>query len=303
MFTDTKNRPLSRLFAQLFDLSLFFFILATLAIFFLPDFFQIGLLLIVPLLWIPIESILLTTFGATLGQKLFGLRIRRISGEILSPQKAFKNSLYLWDHTTKIIYRKNTLSTRAAQALSIFLIATTFTIGYTFRDLWISSEEDIFQEKLVGDLTWYTHKDKKYALEFPKEPTRISTDIPIPKSSETLHFEELRSDTSDMGFSLSYLNLPKRWLKWGSGLVLKGSLKFLVSNIPGAKIIRTSKHKYNSFPSLEFEIAKSNGLESAGRLILIKDRLYKLEVTYPKAKRTEMRAALTHFIQSFRVGA
>jgi len=73
----------------------------------------------------------------------------------------------------------------------------------------------------------------------------------------------------------------------------------IAGSIPGAKIRRTSKMKYRALPSLEYEFALLGGKESAGRLILQGNRLYRIEVTYAREKRESVRDSLAHFIQSF----
>lgn len=280
--------------AQVFDLALFFLLLVATAIFFLPQLYGAKLLLAAPILWMPIEAFLLATVGTTLGKKLFGVRVQERSGKKLTLARAAKHAAYLWNLEEQVRLREEGWGMHTLQAVCLAALSAALFVGHYFRDIWLSEEVEFFKEEVAGDFDWYFHKEPSYSLIFPKKPIRIQSELPVPKSKERLHLEEYKCKSNDLEYSLSYLTFPKRWLRWGSSLILKGSLKMIAGSIPGAKIRRTSKMKYQALPSLEYEFALLGGKEAAGRLILQENRLYRIEVTYPRQERESVREALAH---------
>jgi len=207
--------------AQFFDLALFFLLLVAAAIFFLPQFYGAKLLLAAPILWMPIEAFLLATAGTTLGKKLFGVSVRDGSGKKLTLARAAKHAAYLWNTEKQVTLREGGWRASALQAVSLAALGGALIVGHYFRDIWLSEEVEFFREEVAGDFDWYLHEEPSYSLIFPKKPVRIQSELPVPKSKERLHLEEYKCSGNDLEYSLSYLTFPKRWLRWGSRLILK----------------------------------------------------------------------------------
>ncbi len=92
------NRPIVRLLAKVFDLSLFTaFITIFISIFSLDLILKtskITLFMIYLLLWVLFEPILLSIFGNTPGKALLNIKIKCVNGDFLDFKTAFKRILY-----------------------------------------------------------------------------------------------------------------------------------------------------------------------------------------------------------------
>ncbi|WP_052487424.1 RDD family protein [Gordoniibacillus kamchatkensis] len=88
-------RPWHRYWARMIDVFVFSLIL-DLALFFAIDLLSlsraesIGLGICFLLVWVPVEAILLSTAGSTLGKWLFNIRVRDLNGDKLSLRAALK---------------------------------------------------------------------------------------------------------------------------------------------------------------------------------------------------------------------
>jgi len=304
-------------------------------------FIHIVTLALIPLLWVPFEILFLIGVSTTPGKALFGMSVVGIEGKRLGFFNAFRRATAFWfqglicnlpplnlcalalqgwhikkegkaswEKKSLILYREPKWVRRTTGLIGIFLTATTLYVGFQIRDFFSMTQERIFTAQTEGlaelPEQWHVVEsaDKTYSIAFPAEPTANTTHLPIPKSKDTLPYEELHCSIEESGytFNVSHTVLPAKWLKWSNGLVLKGALKFIVGYIPDAKIVKVFSNKFKTYPSLEFRLKKGEQ-ESAGRLVLVKNRLYKIEVSYPVEKREEMGEVLDRFISSFEPAA
>lgn len=154
--------------------------------------------------------------------------------------------------------------------------------------------------KQDGKWTAFKDPDGKFHIDFPSTPETAEKVIPTTSGNDPLAFSEVKLLKEEVEYSLSYTTLPKSITKWSSGLVLKGSLKLLAKHFHnGAKIQKKSSSKFKKQPAIDFILQKKGNTESMGRLILIGSKLYKVEVTYPSAKREVVQENLSIFMQSF----
>ena len=156
-------------------------------------------------------------------------------------------------------------------------------------------------EKVTKDFSnWveFAPEGKNFSIKFPKEPETSFKELPVPKSSDTLPYHEHKSLVMDKyPVSLSYTTLPDNIVKHSANLVLKGSLKILMTEL-GADLIGSNSNAFNSYSALDFQ--HSNGdVQTIGTLILVESTLYKLEISFPIDHQKEIEEDLTHFIRSF----
>ena len=189
----------------------------------------------------------------------------------------------------------------------LFLLVALVGFGATFLYFDIYREKQLaFDLHGVGDhkdtlKTWtpFTPKSRNFSIYFPKKPMEKTVNLSIPGSRDVLVYREFYLEhENNHRFSISYATLPERWIKWGHPLVLKGAFKLIIKNLGKVSVVGKSSNTFKTYPSLDYEhYAHEN--ETAGTLILVKNVLYKVEMTYPLAKRGEAQEALIPFIQSF----
>jgi hypothetical protein len=99
-------------------------------------------------------------------------------------------------------------------------------------------------------------------------------------------------------YSISYLELPRKWKIAGASRLLQGALDLIIEHIPGAKLLYKNMTKHKSFKALDFHF--SQGEEDVqGRLILVGMTLYRLTVVYPPSLAHQLQK--TEFLDSFEV--
>lgn len=319
------------LFYTLFVLPLFFTSLID------HDMTHVICVLLIPLFWIPFEALSISLLGTTPGKALFGIQVRDSNGKKLPLITSFKRALSIWikglglnlpvlnialavrqfnairktgrtsiDQKLNInlYYKKRSRFRAVIGSLLIAFFSLFFVAEYELREVATSSNQEFFSKNFFNKgLNWKAYADPEgaYAIEFPGTPEAKSTHLPIPNSKEKLPFHTVNYQLEKEGveYSLNYTTLPKNWLKWKASLLLRGALKIITTQMSQAKIIKKSSNSYNNYPALEFILAKKNNLECAGRLVLVDNVLYKLEVTYPKDKEDVVQEDLSIFLQSF----
>ncbi len=138
-----------------------------------------------------------------------------------------------------------------------------------------------------------------FTVHFPKKPEASSRELPIPGSEEGLPYQEYKCNIRENStISVSYTILPESWLNWGSGLVLRGSLKELMKELDNPTLVGSGTNTFKDNPSLDYE-HYSGDIETAGTLVLVGRTLYKMEMTYPMAERDQVRAELNYFLSTF----
>ncbi len=334
-----SHHLLRRILARLLDYS-FFYSLLILPLFFtslIPNemlHLMIGAL--IPLFWIPIEAFLLSTFGTTPGKSLLGLHIKNDQEDTLRFHPALKRSLNIWlsvlacsilpltifssyrsykqlkrfnklkidQKLSSTVYLKKSSKIRVAIASAlVFLYSIFFLAEYEMRDVLIS-DKSFFSSKLfkeeAGMWTAFNDPRGEFVIHFPSSPKTHESALPTSEGKDPLPLSEIKIVQDKIEYNLSYTILPKSLTKWGSSLVLKGSLKLLAKHTPGgAKIYKKSTTKFKNHPAIDFILIRKGGFESMGRLVLIKSKLYKVEVTFPANKKTEIAEKSNIFLQSF----
>jgi len=141
-------------------------------------------------------------------------------------------------------------------------------------------------------------KDEEFSVRLPSKPKHITKEFPIPRSEDTLPYHEYQCTEGEMVVSVSYTKLPESFMKWGSKIVLSGGMKVIIAELNGAHLTSQESNTFKSFPSLDFEHYLGEQ-ETAGTLVLVKNILYKVEISYPAHARAQVQNKLAQFIESF----
>lgn len=302
------------------------------------DLLHLAIVFLIPMLWIPFEAFFISFFATTPGKWLCGIKVFSSSNEKLSFIVALKRSFGIWTKglgcnlpflniyffiknykkikkdglleidrsLAVVIYQKFKRSVRSffTSGLTLFFILF-FTAEYQVREVITSSDQQFLAKQFFAKdpLKWktYKHPEGRFEIDFPDLPLEEFVKLPIPKTKDFLDYYTLihKHKNQDIEFSLHYTELPRGWLKWRPALLLKGALKIISTKLTQGKILKKSCKDYHQFPALEFIIQKKNNQESSGRLILVDNVLYKIEVTYPKEKKEAVEENLSIFLQSF----
>jgi hypothetical protein len=265
----------NRVFARLTDYGLFYFIgvfLSLILPFEFQDNFYFSFALAVPLLWAPLEALFLRRFNVTPGKKAFGIRIENLTswGQALKraffiptrPGTVFTSPIGKWRHLLALIL-----------ALTC---ASSFFLGKSISDAAVQFEGQMVRDGWVQ----YASDEGNFIVHFPKKPELATHTFDVPNSDKTVDFNEVKAKKSDCTFSVSYLELPKKWRIFSAGTLLKGAIGVVTDHMPGAKLIEKKQGKHKNYPSLDFRMQQGEDLIE-GRLILVGSTLYKLTVIYP----------------------
>lgn len=232
-----------------------------------------------------------------------------------------KNGFLSFDKDAGIVLvqkRKRSFRTTLASCMLGFL-STFFVAEYEIREAIIGSnakqtfitnqitlaeEKDLKEAGPLIAKKWNCYKDPEgnFEIHFPGNPDESFKNIPIPKTKDSLQYYTVnfKLDDHDIEYNLNYTTLPKNWLKWKPALLLKGALKIICSKLSEGKILSKTFFTLKDLPTLEFTLEKKDNKLSSGRLILIDNVLYKIEVIYPKEKKELIDTNVKTFLQSFK---
>lgn len=262
---------LRRFLARVFDYGLFYFV--TVFVFLilpleLDNQWFLLWALIAPVFWAPIEAMLLYSWGTTPGKKLFGLSLPPMTwSESWARAFFFKKS--------KDLQVKAIGVTRYLMALMMTCgAASTLFFGEDISEVAVQYEQSITSEGWVQ----YVSDNGKFQVQFPNKPVEQEPkkfDVP---SGDPVHVNELKAHKK-AEFSVSYLDLPKKWRLFSANTLLKGAMKVVHEYSPGAELIDKKLIKHKNYPAMDFKMRDGKN-EIEGRLILVGNTLYKLWVVY-----------------------
>ncbi len=279
---------LRRFLARLFDYGLFYFVTIFFTLIFPIELeSQIFLLwsLVVPLIWMPFEALLLYKWQTTPGKKLFGLSLPFLSwSESCKRAFFFKRSK---DLQIKTIGIKRYL-------IALMLACSAGSALFLGEDI---SEAAVHYEQSITGSGWvqYVSDNGKFQVQFPKKPVEQEPqqfDVP---NGDPLEVSEFKAH-KEAEFSVSYLDLPKKWKLFSSNTLLKGAMKVVHEHMPGAQITDKKLVKHKNYPAMDFKM-KEGEKEIEGRLILVGNTLYKLWVVYTPSTPREQQHEI--FLNSF----
>ncbi len=152
--------------------------------------------------------------------------------------------------------------------------------GFLFFEKFASNITSYCEEKVAArGWTQYTSDDGQFSIAFPKEPKIASKKFDFP-NEESIDLNEYKVE-KEASFAVSYLNLPKKWRLFSSNTLLKGALNVVLKQLTGTELLEKKMIKYKNYPAMEFVLKEGENIIK-GRLILVKETLYRLMVTdYP----------------------
>lgn len=287
-----------RALARFCDYSIFFLALGAITLFlpyFYGPFFYYILAAAIPLLWAPVEAFLISQWGTTPGKVLFGLSVRAANGSDLNYSEAFKWSLFLPGN--RGVIQQKIVSWK--RKLCAFLVSSVFVIGAIYGNalsLW-----SVGLEKGISADGWvqYSCNDTGFKISFPTDPEAAHKELVIPDSGKVLNYKEITSEEDEkILYSLSHLELPRKWRLAGNTTLLKGVLDQMVKHIAGSELIEKEFKTLGAHRVLDFRMKQGKN-EVKGRLIIVSGTLYKLTITYPPSHLKELEE--NPFLDSFEV--
>ena len=241
--------------------------------------------LAVPLFWAPLEAFLITRYETTPGKKLFGITVPGLTGK-----ESLKRAFFLGKRPGAISEKKISYW----RYLFALMIACSAGSGLFYgKDI---SEAAVHYEQQVADAGWveYIANNGKFSVHFPKKPIDISKTVET-ESGDPINLSEVKA-VKDAAFSVSYLDLPRKWKLFSSNTLLKGAMKVVHEHMPGTQMIDQKIVKHKNYPAMDFKM-KDGQNHIEGRLILVGNTLYRLMVVYyPDTPREEQHET---FVNSF----
>ncbi len=318
-----------RFFAAIIDLSLIIGLLQYVNNFFS---FDALFLLFAPLLQIPIETLMMTCFGTTPGKILLGIKLCTTQQSTTPLSLFFKRSIkkalftysmlipglnifFLYRFVNKRQHHDWNLRLGIREKYSQTHLPFRFTVSamtliYVLQifhtknhaEQIISFPQEFSQIDQKDKWKHFSPTGNAFELDFPYHlPTFAFQEFPIPKSQDKLPYFEYKTNIDQevaSYYSISSTALPAAWTKYGPKLLLKGAIKILVENLPGAKIVQSTVHGANGYPVLDYKL-RQNGNDVIGRLYLIGNELYRLEASFPPNFIEQHRSDISTFINSF----
>jgi hypothetical protein len=154
-------------------------------------------------------------------------------------------------------------------------------------------------EKGISPDEWvqYSSNEAGFKISFPTNPEQAYKELVIPDSGRILSYEELTSAENDkIHYSVSHMELPRRWRLAANTTLLKGVLDVMVQYTEESAIIEKEFKKFAGHRVLDFRMTQGQD-EIKGRLIIIGATLYKLSIIYPPKLANEMQT--NPFLDSF----
>jgi uncharacterized RDD family membrane protein YckC len=288
----------ARFCAQGIDYAIFY-IAFSLSAFFLPfyveDLYYFGFVFFVPLLWAPVEAFLISRYKTTPGKFLFKIRVENHLGGKLPFLIALKRACF-WGTRPGLIRQKATSGIRYAVAICCFLSL----LGASYFEKEIAIFATGFEKyKTIDGWIDYTSCDGGFRVLLPKSPEVEDKTLQVPSQNRTLDYQELTShQTQKVYYSVTYMDLPKRWKMAGTTRLLQGALDLILEHTPGSTLLYKNLTKHKNFRALDYHMSQGQE-EIQGRLILVGMTLYQLTVVYPPSLAHQLQK--TEFLESFDV--
>ncbi len=295
---DKKPGLITRLLARGIDYC-FFYLVCSLCSMFLPfyieDLYFLGFACVIPLLWVPIEALLLSTWKTTPGKALFSIRIETHLGGKLPFWISLKRALFL-GRRPGIIRQKSVSSLRTCAGFLVFLSCLS---GSLFEKEIAVVTTGFEKYKAAEGWTEYTSTEGRFSVHFPDEPELETGILPVPSQKKNLNYSEFKSyQTKKVYYSVSFIELPKKWKMAGAARLLQGALKLIVEHTPDAHLLGQQMTRHKNFRALDFHLTQGDE-EVQGRLVLVGTTLFRLTAVYPPALVHQLQHQ--EFINSFEV--
>ncbi|HEX2580224.1 MAG TPA: RDD family protein [Rhabdochlamydiaceae bacterium] len=262
---------LRRSLARLLDYGLFYsctILLSLMAPLEVNEKFYFYFALAVPLFWAPLEALFITRYETTPGKKLFGIAVPGLTWK-----ESLKRAFFLGKRPGTMCEKKISYW----RYILALMIACSAGSGLFYgKDI---SEAAVHYEQQVVDVGWveYIADNGKFSVHFPKKPVDVSKTVET-SDGDPVNLSEVKA-VKDAAFSVSYLDLPRKWKLFSANTLLKGALNVVHEHMPGTEILEKQIVKHKNYPAMDFKMKEGeNHIE--GRLILVGNTLYRLMVVY-----------------------
>lgn len=295
---DSKPSMLIRILARGIDYAILYLIFSLCSLIFpyyVEDLYYLGFASFVPVLWVPIEALLISKTKTTPGKSLFGIRVETHLASKLPFLISLKRACFLGIRPG-IIRQKKVGKLRVFAGIILFFSL----FGGSFFEKEITVATTGFEKyKAVEGWKEYTPVDGKFTVIFPHDPKHETGILPVPSQNKNLSYEEFKSyQTKKVYYSVSYIDLPKKWKIVGSNKLLLGAMDMIVSHTPDAKLVNQGLTKHKNLRALDFHMVQGDE-EIKGRLILVGTTLFRLTAVYPPALAHQLQHQ--EFVNSFEI--
>lgn len=285
-----------RALARFCDYCLFFLILGAATLFlpyFYGPFFYYYLALATPLLWAPVEALLITKWGTTPGKALLGLSVTNAQGFRLSFPLSLRRAFFLPGRPGTLL-QKTISWKRKACAIAA---SAAFVLAGVYGNFLTNWSVGLTELRPPQQWVQYSSDDAGFKIAFPTDPEQESKELVIP-DGKVLNYEEVTSNSRKVSYSVTHMDLPRKWRFAANTTLMKGVLDVLVKHTEGAELIEKNFDRFDGHRILDYRM-KVGENEVKGRLIIVGSKLYKLAITYPPAIANEMQH--NQFLESFEI--
>ena len=288
----------SRIASKVIDYCLFFIVLKFISLFlpfYIEEYYYYIFACFLPFFWIPLEALLVSKWGTTIGKKIFGLQIGTHIGGKLPYLISLKRSLLVGIRPGVI--KQKMISIKRKILGFIFCFVTIF--GASYQQELSDYSTGYSQSTAVEGWVAYTSNEGGFSVLFPNDPTSESKEVPIPEHDKVLQYNEFTSyQNKKVFYSVSYMQIPKKWKLAGASRILQGALEGIVDHTPNSTLLKKHFTKHQSHRALDFYYTQ-DGQEVQGRLIMVGTTVYRLTVTYPPSYANKL--LHQEFLDSFEV--
>lgn len=271
-----KKHVLTRLFARICDYCGLFIVLGGISLF-LPLFynglFYFLLVIAIPLIWVPLEALLISRWGTTPGKKIFHITVRHSSGRRLSFAEGVKRGVGITP--AEGIVESGPLSKGRIFSSIVVVSAALYTACFgSFFTEWSSGIE-----RGVAAEGWVHYESDKggFSISFPNDPKEESKQLVLPSTGKVLEYEEITTNENKAHYSISHMTIPRKWKLAGNVTLLKYALDGIVKHSPNTELIDKRFITHQGHRALDFEL-KEEGKTTRGRLIVVGSTMYKITV-------------------------
>lgn len=281
---ESSSRPpfWMRCAARTCDYLLLYFLIACgfeFAPYYIPESYFWGLAALVPLLWAPFEALLYSWLGTTPGKALFGIRVVGRSGKKPSFLSAVKQAFALRKNRSGRLNLLDVPYWRRYVGLAAVVVgAVCFGLHEQGTRLLGGPEKKVLP---IEHWVQFEPKSEPFSLSLPVDPSFSAQEYEVSGAPAPLVHKDWSAHigTSTI-YSISYLDLPKKWTIAGARTLLKGSLEMVVERTPGGILVEKNFTTHQGHPAISFRMMQ-DACEIQGVLILVKGRVYKASVTVP----------------------
>jgi hypothetical protein len=263
--------------------------------FYIEDFYYIGFAALIPVLWAPIEALLISKTKTTLGKLLLGIRVETHMGGKLPFWIALKRSA-CFGIRPGILRQKKIKMVRSL----IGICTLCALLGGSYFENEIAAKTTGFEKyRAVEGWKEYTASDGRFSVIFPQAPEHESGILPVPSQNKTLSYDEFKSyQNKKVYYSVSYMELPRKWKLAGANRILKGAMDLMVEHMPSTELLGSQMTKHKNLRALDFHLSQGDE-EVKGRLILVGTTLFRLTAVYPPSLAGQLQDK--EFVDSFTV--